>query len=1066
MNEMTQHFLLSQSVPTLILWIGTILLFAAWIRLRPWSVHGTGWMTFVSPAVRALVCFIALLVAAQAFQRHLIFATTWAIWLILLVGAISTEIVLVLYAFECQTVRKREGKIIRVLRALLVLLVTFALCQPVRSFEVSRKIDRYVVVAVDNSASMDIADTGMGLGERIRLAEYLSVLKTKRPFRSEETVSVLDQARQELSAQMDGLVTLSQISAGSGDQTVEKLKPILGSSRSIRKNVAAQPAKLNEVLALKSLVLADQVKGRIDSASKRISSETMNVLDERIKLLEAAIQSLGKKSGDKDKIVVDYNKILDTGKRAIDSLQVGEKEIAVFGDEIDQALYKSIPEAERTAIDALTALKRSDLAAKILTTPPGSGTDAKKSGSIIQRISDSYGMKAYAFAVKPTELDQQKLLSGKMNSADETGHSQSSMGTNISGVLGKAMSDIPAGQLAGILLLSDGRHNASEPLETIAARLGQARIPVCSLAFGNDQRPPKDAAVVSADAPDMLFINDSFKADVDVKLDNLSGKKISVKLLDGANIVDTRNIDVKADSLRERILLSDKPKTVGYHSYKVQIDAVEGEVEKGNNELSIPANVTDDRIKVLYVESYPRWEFRYLKNLFVSRDQSVRLQYVILKPDTIDNIPAKQAVSASASRPVEEPEATRLPANDEEWMKFDVIILGDVDPAAIGAEGIKSLKKFVAERGGALIMVAGSGKMPRSFSGTQLEEIIPVSFKASDVPFIKAPEESYRIALTQEGREHVITRLSQMPNENAKVWNELPSLYWRHPISSAKPGAAVLAYAMPFEAPAFLKPRASNEVPDEETLKMRRQFELENALIVCQNYALGRVAMLTFDESWRLRYREGDTYHHKFWGQLLRWATADKILFGSSCIKIAADKSRYSPDENVRVRAKITRRDFSPVTGLSPSIRVMNGEKEVSRKKLKFETNSAGIYSGDIGRLPEGGYKLILECPGLPEDMAPELAAARAEFGVAASSPAELVELTADMGALNRLATLTGGAVVEPPMARTAMEKFGPPSLIQTERRQVSIWNSWPFMLLLIGLAVGEWLLRKRVNLP
>ncbi len=1063
MNETTQHFLLSESVPTLILWLGSVLIFAAWIRLRPWNLKGGGWIALVPQVVRTLVCFVALLVAAQALQRHLIFATTWAIWLILLAGAVSAELVLVMYLFECQTVRKREGKFIRVMRALLVLLVTFALCQPVRNFEFSRKIDRYVAVAIDNSASMDIADTGMGLGERIRIAEYLSVLKTKRPFISEETVAAIAQARQEISAHMDGLLALSQVSAGSGEQAAEKLKPILESSRNIRKSIAAQPAKMNGILSLKDLVLADQVKGRISAVSGRISSETLNILDERVKLLETAIQSLGKKGAEKTN--VDYRKMLEAGKRAIDSLQAVEKETAVFGDETDEALYKSLPEAERTAVDALTALKRRDLAVKILTAPQSYG-DEKKGGSIFQKMSDSYGMKAYTFAVNPAEIDLQKFAAGTLFSADESGRSQSSMGTNLASVFGKAMSDIPSGQLAGILLLSDGRHNASDSLETVASRLGQSRVPVCTLAFGNDKRPPKDAAVVSADAPDMLFINDSFKADVDVKLDNLSGQKISVKLLDGANIVDSRTVDVKTDSLRERIVLSDKPKTVGYHAYKVQIAEIEGEVEKENNELSIPANVTDDRIKVLYVEGYPRWEFRYLKNLFVSRDQSVRLQYVILKPDRIDDISGKPAVAASASRPVEEPEATMLPANDEEWMKFDVIILGDVDPALIGAEGMKSIRKFVAERGGSLVMIAGSGKMPRAYSGTPLEEIIPVTFKASDVPFIKAPEECFRITLTQEGREHVMTSLSAVPDENGKVWNDLPSLYWRHPIVTAKPGAAVLAYAKPFEAPAFLKPGSATEVPDEETLRKRREFELGNALIVCQNYALGRVVMLTSDESWRLRYREGDTYHHKFWGQLLRWATADKIMFGSSCIKIAADKSRYSPDENVRVRAKITNRDFSPVSGLSPSIRVMNGEKEVSSKKLRFETNSSGIYSGDIGRLPEGDYKIELECPGLPADMAPELGAARAGFGVAGSSPTELVELTADMGTLNRLATITGGIVVEPAMARTAVEKFGPPSLTQTERRQVSIWNSWPFMLLLIGLAVCEWLLRKRVNLP
>ena len=52
---------------------------------------------------------------------------------------------------------------------------------------------------------------------------------------------------------------------------------------------------------------------------------------------------------------------------------------------------------------------------------------------------------------------------------------------------------------------------------------------------------------------------------------------------------------------------------------------------------------------------------------------------------------------------------------------------------------------------------------------------------------------------------------------------------------------------------------------------------------------------------------------------------------------------------------------------------------------------------------------------------------------------------------IGELATLTGGVVVEPAMVRMAMDKFGPPSLIQTERRQISIWNSWPFMILLIG---------------
>jgi hypothetical protein len=262
---------------------------------------------------------------------------------------------------------------------------------------------------------------------------------------------------------------------------------------------------------------------------------------------------------------------------------------------------------------------------------------------------------------------------------------------------------------------------------------------------------------------------------------------------------------------------------------------------------------------------------------------------------------------------------------------------------------------------------------------TPLADLLPAVPRRTDVSFMRPPEESYRIALTQEGREHPMMQLDLSREKSAEIWAGQPTLHWRHPIVTAKPGAVVLAYAMPFSPPAYMKSASPSEVPGEDTLKMRRQFELENALVICHNYSLGRVVMLCTDETWRLRYRAGDTFHHMFWGQLLRWATADKLMSGSACVRIAPEKSRYSPGEDVLVRARITRSDFSPVTGLSPSVKVIDGEKEVLSRKLLFQPGSPGIYTGSVGKLPQGDYKLLLECRGLPDNLAAEAKAAQAE---------------------------------------------------------------------------------------
>ena len=80
-------------------------------------------------------------------------------------------------------------------------------------------------------------------------------------------------------------------------------------------------------------------------------------------------------------------------------------------------------------------------------------------------------------------------------------------------------------------------------------------------------------------------------------------------------------------------------------------------------------------------------------------------------------------------------------------------------------------------------------------------------------------------------------------------------------------------------------------------------------------------------------------------------------------------------------------------------------------------------------------------------------------------SPVELAELTADRDFLSHAARLTGGAVVEVDKVTSLIDLFGAPRETLRERRDVSLWDTWPLLLTFLGLVTTEWVVRRRSGL-
>ena len=1077
-----KHYVLPPSVPTAVVILMAVVGVAAWVGLHHLKRRTTGrQMQIALMAAGTLVGFLALLAVAQVLLRVIVLATNWSIWPVALLGALAVEVILGLFDLERRTVSRGKALALGILRVGLVVLVTLMLTQPIWQWKTERREEHFVAVLVDASASMNVPDTQMTPGEKVALANLLGAADSDGMDRLDKVATQLRQVRERLATQVEWFASLAQADPSTrAAKLADHREPLQTMLREAAAAVEQQTATLAAAttgrvtlkpetaaaLAILKKRLTDDVQGRLTEAVQTLTQPNDQAL-------AGAYDSLQKAVGSAAAALAEILPAVDDAANALDAL-----------------FYTALSPEDRARVDTIATRTRSDLARDLLLGPSEKASGSRASEPLLSALAGKYTVALYTFASKPTKVDREAYARSAApgespaapNAAAPPAEEPVAAGqaatllseplqTNIAAALEKVTTDLAGLDLAGVVLVSDGRHNAASPVEPLAKQLGLQHAPVCPIVMGS-RNPPIDASILALETPDTVTTKDKVLVAAEVKLDGLAGHDAKVTLWDGDKAVDSKDIHVATDSLRTRVELADQPGSAGLHSYRVAIAPLPKEVLTTNNSFPATVSVTDDRTKLLLVEGWPRWEFRYIKNLFETRDSSVKLQYVLFRPDRIAEVPSRPAMSASVTQPPELSQATALPENQEEWNKFDVIILGDVAPSMLPAEAQEAITQFVTRRGGTLVVISGPKFMPHHYGNTALAEILPVRCDASDSLFLASPERVFRIGLTVEGQAHTILREKVDPTENLQVWQSFPPTFWRHAVTATKPGATVLAYAVPVPPPDFLEAAApetgdnASKNAEDATLRRRKAFERENPLLAIQNVAAGRVLFLGFDSTWRLRFSEGDTYHHRLWGQILRWATANKLPAGTDFVRIGTDRTRYPTGEAIQVRAKILRTDYSPVQSDTVAVKILSTDGKTFRQPLKYVESSSGMYEAEVKGLLGGTYRVELDAPAAQPMLASEgLQTVWTQFSVDPAFLVETAELAPDRGLMSQLATLSQGIVAEPADAARVLDALGPGTVVKYERHEYVLWNSWPLWLAMILLASAEWILRKKVGL-
>ncbi len=627
--------------------------------------------------------------------------------------------------------------------------------------------------------------------------------------------------------------------------------------------------------------------------------------------------------------------------------------------------------------------------------------------------------------------------------------SESRLGDGVEEVL----KSFRGGSLAAIIMLTDGVTTVGDDLPKASREAARAGVPLFLVGVGDSWEVP-DLELTDLQADDTVTVGDRLVFDARlVARGQVPANPVTVTLYEKGRSPDTgKRITVTPDPNGNRVpvTIAHTPTEAGEKTFILEVQSVAGETDLTNNRLERTVLVTDSkRVRVLYIEGYPRYDFRFVK--------------VLLERESERSIGGKgfsvEVLLLNASKGWAETDRSAFrgdfPTRDQ-LFSYDVIVLGDVDPKQLPrANGVlQNIADFVKVKGCGLLFLSGEHGTPAAYAETPLADVLPVTLNAGAPRPVEEPVivDGYRPRITPAGRQHPLFRFSPDDVESSNIWNRLQPLYWAAKGYRRKPNTVVLAVHPD-------RPAEGGPVG-------------ENQPLVIQSFAgAGPVLFIGFDDTWRWRYRNDEEHFDRFWVQ------AVKVLSRSRVRRVelkVMPKVDFRRDEKMTVVVRFPVEAPAPPAGQPVRVGLArgplpntdgtpgNGPTETSTLTLARVPGPGVQYETVVTRTPEGEYRFTLTDPEPQSGVSPPTAVARVlpplnERDRVQLNKADLASAAAiSNGGFYTLATADQLFDELKNLQRVPLNQPCPP---------VELWNSPWIYLLVVLLMSAEWLLRKRERL-
>jgi len=590
-------------------------------------------------------------------------------------------------------------------------------------------------------------------------------------------------------------------------------------------------------------------------------------------------------------------------------------------------------------------------------------------------------------------------------------------------------------RLSAIVLVSDGVSNSGlHPLDAAKTAAGR-KIPI--YVYGVGASGMRD---ISIDARSGIFAlpvaltKDKLLVSVRVRSVGMAGRSAPLVVKMGQEQVEqTVNLGADGEQIVTVELMPKGELKAGEEKTEqitAEIAPLDDEATRTDNRSSRPIKIKDGRLRVLYVEQSPRWEFRYIQEILrrqgPANDRRVLLKCLLLEGD--------RGIAADADKTIYVPE---FPKEKKELFAYDVLVLGDVDPKFLSPPQIEMITEFVSQKGGGLVFLAGKRFNPSGYRGTPLEKLLPVELLATDGMTSAsgaAADRPIRLELTPMGKESRVLKPTEEEAKNVPAWDQLPPIFWTARVGRAKPGAQVL-------------------VVDPDQAKAISQEKMP--VIATQQYGVGPVLYIGTDNLWRWRRNKGERFHWLIWAQLTQRMARPHLLGAGKQVQLSCDQDSYEPNTPVTVYATLYSSGFEPLTDptVKASCREVNGDKS-TEVVLQAIPGHPGMYRGQFTPPTKGTYRFTVDLDKtVPLDVQ-----------VNDRDP-EMHEAAMDRPLLEKVAATSGGLFVREEGLFALPEKLAARTEREKKIQPAEIWCSPMYFLLLMAAVTAEWVIRKMCQL-
>lgn len=577
-----------------------------------------------------------------------------------------------------------------------------------------------------------------------------------------------------------------------------------------------------------------------------------------------------------------------------------------------------------------------------------------------------------------------------------------------------------------LVLLTDGRDSEARDLSELGGDIRDRGIRTAVRLYGTPQ-PPVDTGISGQPERSVIRFGEEL-----VVRGSLSGigttRESGVRLLE--NNVEVKGITVPPEA-RGRFEIRHKSAKKGRLLYTLEYTGQDSVAQ--DNRISFNVDVVEERINVLLIEGFPRYEFKVMKTV-LEVDPLVNLV-------TLTHLPGGGVYVQG--EPLHKNPEQGIIGSQAELFKYDVVILRDVSRAYFRAGGdtsesrLLNLVEFVTKRGGGLVVLGGQDVFRAGgYESSHLTQILPfdLSNALSGQPQFDG---SFFVTIPKPAYEHPLLRLLPEPAANTERLNSLRQLDGANNVGRFKPMAT---------------PLMTRTVPlKDATGKLR---EVVTPILGYMPAGDGKVLAAAVDTLWR-------------WQLQADFDDPPLTMLLANAVRYLAPPPASRPEtpnvgfadatpqvgQDMQLATVLKDKNFDPIRNADLLVTVTRPDKSVLRLFPRDLPEDPGFYQYRIRLEQPGTYKVVAK-HGKTES--------NREF-VAGAAAGEFADLSPDKPGMDRFLKAAGGEAVTDLTGWLA--QAGTEPVHKTMACNLEVWNSTLVLLLFLALVSLDCYVRKRSGL-